>query len=322
MTEFLWKEVSKDKFIKWDELIKRSHNGTIFHERKFLSYHGKKFKNEEKYLSCHKGESTVALLSLTISLEKNFKTAKSPYGGSYGGVIFVKNPTYQYSTNIIYSLKEWLKKNKIKKITLTSPPDIFFEGGYSGTQNFCFLEQGFLLENRDVSSVVNLQSRKLKVTMRAKNMIQKAKKNGVEICYNSGLESFWPILLENYKKFSAKPTHSMIELQKLLVLYPKSIQITTAKLGKKTVAGVVEIKCNRFVQSSFYLCQTSEGRKKQALSLLIFNRLEIAKKNHFKFYDFGTSTDGKMKARENVFLFKESFGSIGVLRETLKLELK
>ncbi len=321
MTEFLWKEVSKDKFNEWDELIKRSHNGTIFHERKFLSYHGKKFKNEEKYLSCCKGESTVALLSLTISLEKNFKTAKSPYGGSYGGVIFLKNPTYQYSTNIICSLKEWLKKNKIKNITLISPPDIFSEGGYSGTQSFCFLEQGFLLENRDVSSVVNLQSPSLKITTRAKNMIQKAKKNGVKIYHKSDLETLWPILLKNYKKFSTKPTHSKIELQKLIDLYPENIQITTAKLEEKTIAGVVEIKCNKFVQSSFYLCQTSEGRKNQALSLLIFNRLKTAKENLFKFYDFGTSTH-KMKARENIFLFKESFGAIGVLRETLKLELK
>ena len=64
-----------------------------------------------------------------------------------------------------------------------------------------------------------------------------------------------------------------------------------------------------------------EGRTNQALSLLIFNRLEAAKKS-FKFYDFGTSTDGKMKARENVFLFKENFGAVGVLRETIKLELK
>ena len=99
--------------------------------------------------------------------------------------------------------------------------------------------------------------------------------------------------------------------------------VVTLRLEKGTVSEVVfEIKCNKFVQSSFYLWQTSEGRTNQALSLLIFNRLEAAKKNLFKFYDFGTSTDGKMKARENVFLFKENFGAVGVLRETIKLELK
>ena len=88
----------------------------------------------------------------------------------------------------------------------------------------------------------------------------------------------------------------------------------------KTIAGVFEIKCNKFFKRSFYLCQTSEGRTNQALSLLIFNRLEAAKKNLFKFYDFGTSTDGKMKARENVFLFKENFGASGIFRDTIEFK--
>ena len=45
-------------------------------------------------------------------------------------------------------------------------------------------------------------------------MIQKAKKNGVKICYKSDLETLWPILLKNHKKFSTKPTHSKIEPSK------------------------------------------------------------------------------------------------------------
>ena len=59
MTEFLWKEAFKDKF-KNVELIKDPIMEQFFMRENF-GYHGNKFKNEEKYLSCCKGESTVAL---------------------------------------------------------------------------------------------------------------------------------------------------------------------------------------------------------------------------------------------------------------------
>jgi lipid II:glycine glycyltransferase (peptidoglycan interpeptide bridge formation enzyme) len=51
------------------------------------------------------------------------------------------------------------------------------------------------------------------------------------------------------------------------------------------------------------------------MSLLIFDTILDAKEREFDFFDFGTSSVN-MIGRENIFRFKESFGSIGNFRHT------
>ena len=95
------KEYKKDYFDKWNKFVENSNNGTIFHRLDFLAYHGDKFKSNENHLIWFKGDEIIALMPLGIFEENGKRIAKSPYGGSYGGVITRLNTTYSMSKDLI-----------------------------------------------------------------------------------------------------------------------------------------------------------------------------------------------------------------------------
>ncbi len=81
------------------------------------------------------------------------------------------------------------------------------------------------------------------------------------------------------------------------------------------MAGIAYFVINRFVNSSFYLCQRPDRRHLNGLTLCILRGLERAQSDGYRWFDFGTSTAG-MQPRENIFRFKEQFGSVAQFRET------
>lgn len=305
---------------KWDEFIDSSNNGTIFHKLSFLNYHGEKFQGNEHHLAICKGTSFYALLPMAFFVDDGRKVARSPYGGSYGGPVFLKPQSYSDSKEIINVILTYLKQQNINEIQFTFPLSIC-EDCYSETFRFVLLEQGFECVCRDISSVACLDKNNSisnMVTSRVRNMARKARKArkvGVEIVQQAPLEDFWQVLKATFTKHGVDPTHTEAELRWLHNRFPEQIYVDVAYFDKNPIAGIGYLVINKRVISSFYLCQDTQYQKMQALSLLIYNALDQGKHKGFHYFDFGTSSVN-MLSRPNIFRFKEGFGAVGVFRET------
>jgi len=302
---------------EWDNFVECSNEGTIFHRLDFLRYHGERFDQHEHQLAWYKGQTLVGVMPMAIFEEESRLVAKSPYGASYGGPAFQKPLNYADSHQVISSLLNYLAELEIKACTLTLPIPCCY-AKHSETFRLALSEQGFRCTNRDISSVVCLNSDypiSEEMTSRARNMARKARKGGVMAVHQSSVADFWLVLKKTHEKLGTKPTHSIDEFQWLCDEFPELIYVDVAYLEGIVVAGIGFLVINKRVNSSFYFAQDPQKQRLQGLSLLIYEALERAQQEGFRWFDFGTSS-ANQKGRENLFRFKESFGAVGQFRET------
>jgi hypothetical protein len=303
--------------VEWNAFVERSNEGTIFHRLDFLRYHGEKFKTYEHHVGWYRGQTLFGVMPLAIFLESHRYTARSPYGASYGGPVFLEPLTYAQSLEVMTNLLGYFKQRNISVCRLTLPISCCYER-YCETFRFVLLEQGFQCVNRDISSVVNLMGERpieQQMSVRPKRMIRKALEAGVVTVHRGALDDFWRVMEKTHKKLGITPTHSFSEFKWLCEHFPERIFADVAYLEKMPIAGIGFVVHNKYVLSSFYLGQDPEHQRTQALTLLISQALALAQKNGYRWFDFGTSSVG-MKANPNIFEFKQGFGAIGRFRET------
>ncbi len=305
---------------RWDNFVDSSNEGTLFHRLDFLAYHGEKFCKNEHHLIIHKGPAVHAVMPLAIFDEDGRRVAKSPYGGSYGGPVFSKPQNYQDSHGVVEAILEYLKSQGISELTLTLPISVCYQR-YSEILRFVLLEWGFQCINRDISSVVCLDKNNptsKEMTSRARNTARKARKArkmGINVVRQAPITDFWQILEMTFAKHGSNPTHTLAEFRWLHERNSERVYVDIASLDGIPIAGVGYFVINQNVNSSFYLCQDPQKQQAQGLSLLIYEALERAQEEGFRWFDFGTSS-AQMQGRPNIFRFKESFGAIGIFRET------
>lgn len=303
----------------WDVLIDSSINGTIFHRLAFLAYHGDKFKFKERHLSVLNGDSVMAQISLVIEDIEGSRVARSPYGGSYGGFIFQRSPSYREGKEIADAIIGYLRENGVSRFSIIHP--IACCAPYLlDTFYFSLMVRGFRSVNRDISSVVCFQQGvniEKMVSPRARRMARKAEAAGIHIERNADLIDFWKVMEATFEKHGTKPTHTLEEFKALMSLLPERVYIDVAYKGQLPVAGIAFFVINSRVKNSFYLCQDPASQMEQGLSLLALRALQRCQEEGYLFFDFGPSSHN-MVARDNIFSFKENFSKVGMFRETFE----
>jgi hypothetical protein len=306
----------------WDRFVEESRNGTLFHLRRFLSYHGDKFFGRDRFVVIAKGDQTVAQVCYAIT-DVGANTAFSPYGGSYGALVVRDIPGYSDSTAMVLALKEFLQAEGIRKFRFT-PPLACISDGSLDTLLFAFIEQGAISVNRDISSILFLQSSLPltdRVTSRARNMLRKAEAAEVKVDTEASIEEFWLPMDATFARHGTSPTHSFDELRDLQARLPDKVSLYVAFLGSEPVASACYFVVNSRVATSFYLAQTPAGEAVQALTCLLISGLRNYQSAGYRWFDFGTSSYG-MVARPNIFRFKESFSAEGIFRETFEWQVE
>jgi len=305
----------------WDQFVRIANEGTLFHRLDFLSYHQNKFARHEHHIVWRKGQSLFGVMPMAIFEEGGTRFARSPYGASYGGPVFQEPLDYSESTEVVRSLLEFLGGLDVTVCTMTLPISCCY-GRYSDTFRFALLENGFLCVNRDISNAVSLLASTpgdAVITKRARGGARKAEKSGIRTAHRANIADFQAVLEKTFAKHRVKPAHTAGEFAWLAEHLYEDIYVDVAYKDDLPVAGIGFFEINKRVNSSFYLCQDPEHQESQGLSLLIRNALRRCQEGGFAWFDFGTSS-AEMNARSNLFFFKESFGSIGLFRETYRWE--
>ena len=278
---------SKNNYLLWDSFVKNANNGTIFHLRKFLSYH-KKSRFIDHSLEFLKNN---ALFSVFPAAEKIFNKKRllvSHPGASVGSFVISDSLSINDSFELVKTLVKYAKTNNFDGIKLTLPP-IFYSNRASNYIDYSLLKQGFEYLKRELTSTLFLESDK------------------------------GDILKENLKiRHGVDPTHSLKELHKLIDLFPESINIFGAFYEGKMIAGVLNFIVKEDVALSFYISHKEEFQDLRPLNLLFYSIFKWAVKEKIKVYDFGIFT---INGEPNMGLgrFKENFGASGIFRDTFQI---
>ncbi len=312
------------KFLnEWEDFVAFSNNGTIFHTRKFLSYHSPDRFKDSSLLFLDQGK-VVALLTASLSDEDGSSVLVSHRGASFGGFVHKDNLSLKQAFELTESLIEHCRKNWIDKIIITHSPFVY-QNTYNNYIDFAFMRTGFKYLKREVSSIVALNVKEKEVFAlfkpEARTAARKAGKAGVIIRESDDFEDYYRILKNNLAlRHNVKPAHSLPELLRLHKLFPEKVYLVGAYLKDRLIAGVVNFECNEKVVLVFYISHDPDYQNYRAVNLLFYEIMKRGISKGFSYLDFGLFTVN-MEPNWGLGRFKENFGARGILRDTFYKDL-
>ncbi len=307
----------------WDKFVSESNNGTIFHTRRFLSYHPAG-RFQDASLAFYKGTELYAVFPAVRGNWNGLDTLWSHRGASYGGFVNRESLSIANAYILVERLIAYARREKIQRIVTTLPP-IIYNQRLSNYIDFALIKHGFQYLKREVSSIVSLEENidlnvaKFKQTNRT--AFRRAQKLGVIVRESDDYATFYEILKKNLKiRHGVQPTHTLDELITLKNLFPDRIFLFGAFVKEEMVAGVVMFDCNRAVSLAFYISHNEDRQEYRGVNLLFYEIIKRCIAQGFKYLDFGIFTVN-MEPNFGLARFKEGFGSSGILRDTLYLDL-
>jgi len=307
----------------WDYLVGTSVNGTLFHTRRFLSYHpAERFRDES--LVFRRESEIFAVLPAVRGTWDGRDTLWSHRGASYGGFVYREGLSINNAYELVERLIEHARQQRIQRIVLTLPP-IIYNRRLSNYIDFALIQNGFQYLKREVSSIVSLEDNislnVAKFKQPNRTAFRRAQKLGVIVRESQDYATFYEILKKNLKiRHGVQPTHTLDELVKLQKLFPDKIFLFGAFVDEEMVAGVVMFDCNPQVSLAFYISHNEERQEFRGVNLLFYEIIQRCIAKGFRFLDFGIFTVN-MEPNFGLARFKEGFGSSGILRDTLYLNL-
>ena len=286
----------------WDEFVKNSKNGNIFHTRRFLSYHSKE-RFIDKSILIYKKNKLVALFPAIEYENKIISHRGSTYGGLIVGVKNKLNDNLEIWQKIIEYYNKTIEFRKCEYI---------FDKYPAREVEFSAKKLGFYEVNEELSTCLDLDY--IKLTKGRKWAVTKCK--NLEIVFDDmDYESYHKILNKNLTKYNTTSTHSLEEMKKLKHLLPNNYLLVTIYKENQMIAGIWLVLATDKTAHTFYIAQDYNFREYQPLSCIVMKIIEFLQDKKYKYLNFGISTEnGGEYINKGLFEFKESFGGFGVSR--------
>jgi hypothetical protein len=303
---------------RWDDFCDKSDQATFLHKRKYVSYHGDRFRDLSLLIT-----ENNSLLGLFVAAESPYDSncVVSHPGLTYGGLIHDGVLRGDLSIKAFRLIIDYYKELNYRKLLYKAVP--FFYHKISSADDIYALQiLGATRYRCDLSSVIRLGCMRPPSSRRAR-CLKKSSKLDIQIEFEtSHLPEFWGVLSKNlYDKFGASPTHSLDEITYLSNIFPENIRLVTAHIRDELVAGVVVYVTSTCMHAQ-YIASTPLGNSCFALDL-IFNRcIEMASAERKIWFNFGISNEQEGKLlNHGLYEFKSEFGGGGAIHEFYEMNL-
>ncbi len=314
-----------EKAKQWDDFVSLSRNGTIFHTRKFLSYHPEK-RFQDASLLFLDGEKIVGVLPAALKEEAGTKMLVSHPGASYGGLVLHPDMSVTETGEMMQALLAYAKSKKFAGISMLRLPPASLQRQYSEDSQYWMFQQGYRMSRCEMDGAIDLfrlsDDRILEsLNGKCRNMVRQAERAKIEVKLSNDFDAFWPVLESVLvQRHGAKPTHTLAEIKKLHALLPNGFRCLTANLEGKIVGGIVLITIHDLALYTLYMGQEYASQQFHPMHLLLVEAIRLCLKEKRRVLHLGVSTeDGGTKVNEGLFFFKESFGCKPVRRESWEL---
>jgi len=312
---------------EWDELVKGSRNGTLFHTRRFLRYHPPE-RFEDASLTFRQGNRLVAVLPAAWRQdpERGWILQSHP-GASYGGLVFPARTRTQTIDGVIGALRDHAARAGAEAIRMRLPPRIFHRPTLEEI-DFFLRFHGFTVARTELSSWMPLKGDHSEALLkslssRCRNAVRKALRASLEHGESDDVDQYWDIVADNLpRRYGTEPTHSREELHRLRELCPGEVRLFAAQDGATILAGALVFLCNDEVAHTFYLASREEAQAHRPLNLAVFSAMDWLRRHGWKRLNLGVSTPDGLSVNWGLLGFKESFNAFGTCRDTYELDLR
>lgn len=300
---------------RWDRFVmEESVNGTFLQTRRFLNYHpAERFKDASFVM-----EKSGIIVAVFPGNETPDGAWISHQGSTFGGPV-ISNGFYSGSKmlEIVKTMDEFLtqkyKRIKFKPTAKTfckEPTDLLeYALEHEGYERHSELSAYTLLD----SELDPLECCKRE----CRHNFRLAEKNNLTYreIKSDEMETFYKFLEISKAKYNTKPVHTLAELEDLQKRLPGEILFRGIWQGEQYLSGLMMFAFNNAKAVHFqYLAPDESFKQMNATTVLFVEAMREAAKNGYEKFSWGISTENGGKfLNENLFRFKESFGSKAVI---------
>lgn len=303
----------------WDDLVRRSCNGTFLHTRRFLSYHRDRFADRSLVLLNRRGRIAGVLPAAVSPADP--ETVVSHPGLTYGGLIHDGSVRGASMIAALQDAAGYYRRLGYRRLRYKAVPAIY-HAEPADDDLYALFRLRARRNRSDLSATIDL-SRRGRVSPRR----IRSRKAAAAVAVSTSdtwddVVDFWPILEANLaERHATSPVHSVAEIQLLHSLFPEAITLITARADGVLAGGTVLFAAGPVLHMQ-YTATTSEGRAACATDVVMERGIQMAHDGGYRYFDFGVSTnDAGWTLDENLYQFKVSFGAGGVTYDHYEVDL-
>lgn len=305
---------------RWDAFCCEAHQATFLHSRKYLSYHGERFRDRSLLIEDDRGR-LIGLFPAAVHPSDGTCVVSHP-GITYGGVLHDGSLKGERMIEALSAIARRYADEGAQRLLLKTVPPIYHRVP-SQDDIYALFRLHALRVRCDLSSAIDL-SRRLPVSRRRRRSLAKSTRAGVQIINDrTNLPALWRILEENLaRKYGVRPVHSIDEIMLLFERFPDELACVCALLDDKIVAGVVLFRMPMVCHAQYIAC-SEIGSAVSALDATFEHCIVECSTAENRWFDFGISTteDGGV-LNEGLYQFKSEFGGGGVVYEFYELQFR
>jgi Acetyltransferase (GNAT) domain len=304
----------------WDELIGRSCNGTMLHTRRFLSYHGDRFRDRSLVLEDRKGR-VVGVFPAAEDPSDPVVVVSHP-GLTYGGLVHDGSVRGGSMIGALEEIASTYRSLGCRCLRYKAVPFIY-HAAPADDDLYALFRLGARRYRCDLSAAIDLSHRE-RVSQRRIRSRRRAAAGGVSADEAwDEIASFWRILeCRLGSRHGVSPVHSLEEIRLLHDLFPNEIILIAARIGPALAGGAVLFLAGPVLHMQ-YTATTEEGRANFVTDPVMERAIDLARERGCRFFDFGVSTvGGGWSLNQGLYRFKVSFGAGGVVYDHYELDLR
>lgn len=315
----------QSKAQEWDAFVETSRNGTLFHARRFLSYHPPE-RFVDRSMLIYRNDRLIAVFPGAEQLRDGSKWWSSYPGSTYGGLVLADGTMLEDTVAALHALAARAREDGFAGIEMRLSEQAFRRRP-SDDLEFGLWWLGFEQRAVELSTSIPV-FQGFELAQRAyredtRRNVRKASKGGVRVAWSDDFATYWAILTQNLVKHGAHPTHTLEEILRLRDLCGDRIKLAVAEVGGVMAAGVVVFVANQTCYHSFYIAQNYEYQQSRALSAVIDFLVRWGADESFRYFNLGISTEGAgTMVNWGLFTFKQGFGGAGYARASYRLTLE
>lgn len=307
---------------RWDQFVPKTAQGVFLHSRRFLAYHGTRFRDVSLLIENDKGQLR-GLFPAAQALNEETRVVSHP-GITYGGLLQDPGCRADEIMTMTASIRAWYRELGYRTLTYKAVPH-HIQRQVVQSDLYAIWREGGKLARRDLWNVLDLsQPRNLS---KGHNWgYKKAMKSDlkVDVLETDAYEPFHKLLTEGLaERHDTRPVHTLEELLELQQRFPGEIQLWGCKTPEsEIIAGAWLFKLHTGCWHTQYITANAKGRELFATDLLLEELVSLAGKAGVTRFSFGCSTDdGGQSLNAGLFSFKAGFGAGAVVQDFYELEL-
>lgn len=314
-----FRSVDRDE---WDHFVAGSANGSLLHTRRFLDYHGARFRDVSlMFRDARKGE-LIGVMPIVAAMDGS-PTAISHAGSSFGGLV-TKRPDPLVTAEMFALGSRRLQDAGFKTLSVVTHPTVFHRQPDDSDQ--LFLTLAGTVTELHLWSVIQIYNHTL-VARKYRASAELAQRSGLTVHQTESPDDyrrFYDMLARNLgDRHQREPLHNFDEVMELRKRFGASARLCVVlSAGSEMVAATWIWDYENGIWHSQYICSTPKGRRRRAVDVLVLHCTELARASGQRIYSLGRNTlsDGR-HVNDGLLKFKKKLGCGLVAQRRIEVAL-